>query len=342
MFISGLTVDGYIALSGIVLSGNSFSLHMETSGLNSISNEILFTKTLVEHVSCPECSANYFLKHNLSRHLSNKHDYDKVKLSSFNACNSAIITSTECEFYAKARLTQRSKPSEQKKDHVLRTKATKKRIYGDENYCNIDKIKQHMLDKYGVENSFQLQEVKDRISKNSKDKYGVNHWVQSDEFRKKSADTCMKNYGVDNPFKSNVVKQRIVNTQYKKYDGKLFTQTDEFMNYHYNRKTYICPSGRIIKVQGYENKALDILYKEYSENDILFGKEITDIIGVCWYYMFGKKHRYFPDMYIKSINTIIEVKSTYTFKKELLENILKRKYCIKKGINFEFMVLYPS
>ena len=41
-----------------------------------------------------------------------------------------------------------------------------------------------------------------------------------------------------------------------------------------------------------------------------------------------KKHRYFPDFYIPKDNLIIEVKSTFTYNKELEKNLLKEQ-CVK-------------
>jgi hypothetical protein len=45
------------------------------------------------------------------------------------------------------------------------------------------------------------------------------------------------------------------------------------------------------------------------------------------------------DIYIKSENRVIEVKSDYTFNKEKEKNLLKRDSVINKGINFNFIIL---
>ena len=50
-------------------------------------------------------------------------------------------------------------------------------------------------------------------------------------------------------------------------------------------------------------------------------------------------HRYYPDIYIKSENLVIEVKSTYTFNKEKEKNLLKRDSVLNKNINFKFVIL---
>jgi hypothetical protein len=105
------------------------------------------------------------------------------------------------------------------------------------------------------------------------------------------------------------------------------------------QKAFKLPSGKIIKLQGYEPQALKELLNHYNENDILTSpKEISDKIGIIRYNHKDKPHRYIPDFYIISTNTIIEVKSHWTYNKNLEINLLKEKACIEKGYNFKFIV----
>ena len=94
---------------------------------------------------------------------------------------------------------------------------------------------------------------------------------------------------------------------------------------------YKLPSDEIIRVQGYEPLAIDILLKKYNENDIITPKKDMPIIM----YKKKTKHRYFPDIYIPKENLIIEVKSDYTYNKDLIKNILKALATRKLGYNFE-------
>lgn len=76
------------------------------------------------------------------------------------------------------------------------------------------------------------------------------------------------------------------------------------------------PSGRIVKIQGYEPQVLDELLKTYVENDIVIGvKEMNKTIGQIKYEFEGRLKTYYPNFYIKSENKIIEVKSQWTFDK---------------------------
>jgi hypothetical protein len=129
--------------------------------------------------------------------------------------------------------------------------------------------------------------------------------------------TCLINNGVKNPTQNiDILYKALVNS--KKF------------------KTYIMPSGKIIKIQGYEHIALNELVKIYSENDIHTGKNVPRTI----YYKEndGNIHYYFPDIFIKSINKIIEVKSSWTYNKDLKVNILKANACKNNGYTFEFWI----
>jgi len=107
----------------------------------------------------------------------------------------------------------------------------------------------------------------------------------------------------------------------------------------YKYKEYTLPNGDIVKVQGYEPFALDILFKlGYEQEDVIISRsEVPEI----WYNIGDDEnydyHRYFCDIYIKSINKIIEVKSEYTYNSSIEKNILKANACID-GYDFEFWI----
>jgi hypothetical protein len=107
-------------------------------------------------------------------------------------------------------------------------------------------------------------------------------------------------------------------------------------------KNYILPSGRIVRIQGYENYGIEfLLNKGIDEKDIIIGnKEIEKEIGLFFFYDTKKKkeRRYFPDIFIKSENKIYEVKSTYTMKLDIDLINMKKESIINRGFNFEFLV----
>ena len=108
----------------------------------------------------------------------------------------------------------------------------------------------------------------------------------------------------------------------------------------YNLKNYTFPCGTTIQVQGYEPFLLDILVKEgYTFNDI---KTSRDQVPKIWYTKDNKQHRYFCDVYIPKTKTIYEVKSTWTYKLDMVDIPLKKEACIKGGYNFELYVFNPK
>ena len=107
----------------------------------------------------------------------------------------------------------------------------------------------------------------------------------------------------------------------------------------YKTKNYILPSGNIIRIQGYEHFALDeLIYKEnVKEEDILVSRiDVPEI----WYLnpKDNKKHRYFTDIYIKSQNKCIEVKSSWTNTLNVDKILLKEKASIEEGYLYELRV----
>lgn len=107
----------------------------------------------------------------------------------------------------------------------------------------------------------------------------------------------------------------------------------------YKYKEFVMPSGRHVKLQGYEDRAIILLLNTYDESDILVGsKDISEMIGRIYYSENNIKRCYLPDLYIKSTNTIIEVKSNYTFACDKEKNLAKEQACLQQGFNFEFMI----
>lgn len=155
---------------------------------------------------------------------------------------------------------------------------------------------------------------------------------------RKYAETMLKNYGVSNYFSSKEFREYIIKYNLDKYGVESQMQDPEvFMK---NKKTrrdyrdYVCPSGDVRRIQGYEDMALDILLKDYNESEIIDCKsKIPDF----FYYLDGKKKRYYPDIYIPSENKIIEIKSWWTYNKEVNRD-LKKQSVLDSGYKYEFWI----
>ncbi len=100
-------------------------------------------------------------------------------------------------------------------------------------------------------------------------------------------------------------------------------------------RDYKLPSGKIIRIQGYEDVALDDLLKTYNETHIFTSR--NDMPNIK--YLFKKKLRsYYPDIWIPSKNLLIEIKSIYTYRIDLIRNILKALAVRKLEINYEIWI----
>lgn len=248
-----------------------------------------------------------------------------------------------------------------------------------QNESTISKLKETNLHKYNAENPFGSKEIQEKIKATNIKKYGVEYAIQSKEvlkkqhetnmlkygsispfgsidIRNKIANTCIERYGSANPFGNKEIQEKIkltmvdlyptVREKYKKtmmerYGVEYPLQYPKFFEKanSYRKMQFSYPSGKIVYLQGYEPLALNILLENYSEEDILIGDEITKELGTFHYTYQEKKRRYYPDIYIKSISTIIEVKSSWTMMRDYDRNILKMKSCLDAGLSFEFMIL---
>jgi len=174
--------------------------------------------------------------------------------------------------------------------------------------------------------------VKEKLKKSINDKYGYDSYTKY---------LVSKDLYIS-PFSKKETWLKTNSTWNDKYGGHPMQNTDVFSNNIKSRlkfKDYILPSGKIARIQGYENLALDYLLSKYGEEDILYSvKEINNTIGSIHYTYLGKNRKYYPDFFIKSCNKIYEVKSTWTFKSKENQNLLKKEKCIELGLSFEFLI----
>jgi hypothetical protein len=271
---------------------------------------------------------------------------DKILLDVKNTFCSSVCSNINAEEILRMKMTWNNKNK-----HEISTIQTKRK---DTN-----------IKKYGVEIASKLPEV---IEKNKQSH--IKHWgdyaMRNSEILKKRNDTCIEKYGGIG-MASEELFSKMKNTNIKKYGVKYYSSTDDWYDKcvktalekygkgwvskvdsinskqqagGYSYYDFEFPSGKVVRVQGYEPKVLAKLVVDYSEDDIIVGvQNIIDEIGFFHYEYENETHRYYPDIYIKSENRIIEVKSTYTFNKEKEKNLLKRESVLNKNINFNFIIL---
>lgn len=176
--------------------------------------------------------------------------------------------------------------------------------------------------------------VNSQYSRNkTKEKLGVEYPFQDKKILKKTQESHLKNTGYNYPFENPETISKIRETKIERY-GDLLNPMSRY-------KDYEMPSGKIIKIQGNEAQALDSLLKLYEEKDIIVGrKNIENEIGKITYIKKDNSiHTYYPDIYVKPINKVFEVKSTFTYNIHKETNQLKKEAILNKNIDFEFMII---
>ena len=133
---------------------------------------------------------------------------------------------------------------------------------------------------------------------------------------------------------ANNVKRRTLDES-KRTETRVIGAFKKWKTSCYRLKPYTLPSGKIIKLQGYEPQFLDYVFenKLYKEEDFDFStKRIQYVFN-------NKNHYYFPDFYIPKDNLIIEIKSTYILKRQGNErNIAKHNATIKSGYKYLMLI----
>lgn len=170
-------------------------------------------------------------------------------------------------------------------------------------------------DKYGVENIFQTSETIEKINKTYQEKYG-DHPKRTKEVQEKWKATCFEKYG-GHPNQNPEVQAKAEQTSFKHRD-------------------YVMPSGKVVKIQGYEDKAIDELLECFTEDEIINGRaNVPHLRYLC---KEGKQRLYYPDFYIQPLNTILEIKSEWTLKLQTCRLEEKAKAVLEAGYRYEVWV----
>lgn len=130
----------------------------------------------------------------------------------------------------------------------IKTKNSNLEKYGVENVMQLENVKNKMyetnLEKYGHMCSAQSEEIKEKSKNTCFEKYGVDNYLKTDEMREKVKNTCLEKYGVENPMQCKEIRNKQIKTMLSKYGveniSKLYINNniDEFINYSLNVKKY--------------------------------------------------------------------------------------------------------
>ena len=94
--------------------------------------------------------------------------------------------------------------------------------------CGKKAYKQHCqetnLKRYGVMNTFQVPEFKEKAKRTWIKKYGDENYSNREKARK----TIFERYGVNNPFELDEIKEKAKKTMRSRYGVDFYVQTEEF------------------------------------------------------------------------------------------------------------------
>jgi len=143
------------------------------------------------------------------------------------------------------------------KEYQKKFKQTSIEKYGVENPSQCDQIKdkkkQTFLKHYKVDNIFKATEFKEQQIQNNLNKYGKKYYSQTEEFICKSKQTCLGKYGVGHQWQFKEVQEKVRQTNLKLYGVDNAMQSKEVQE----KQTQTC-----FDKYGVENYAQTKEYKE--------------------------------------------------------------------------------
>jgi len=156
--------------------------------------------------------------------------------------------------------------------------------HGSETYNNRSGAKQTCEERYGVSHHNKNPEIKKKGTDTMIERYGGSGPMNSPILRARITKTNQERYGVEFPFQNKNIQQKVEESNLQNHGNRFFMSTPEFRiksrqslmdrygvesNMHvpeyldrrdwFSQKQYTFPSGKIVRVQGNEPKALDLL-----------------------------------------------------------------------------------
>jgi len=305
---------------------NNVVLLEDYSGCDLNSIKIIKSKCLNEscHNICEKLFKSFIISGSYCNSCSKKNKMDKIK--NFNILNYGY------DFpFSSNIILNKSKETCIKKYDVCNPFKNKEIL---------EKTKQTLIERYGVKNPILNEDIKNRIKYTFIKKYGKENFLQTEEIKDIRKQKCFEQYGVNHYLQSDEVKEKMKLNNIVKYGVEYPNQNENVMEQYskraYKFKTYKFKSGKEIKCQGYEPFALNEINENLNDDEIITGAKNVPKI---WYYdANNKKHRHYVDIYIKSQNKCIEVKSTWTYQKKKDNVLLKQQAGKELGYKYEIWV----
>jgi hypothetical protein len=258
------------------------------------------------HYICEECNKKFKLKHSLSSHINKYHNSKEYFDKWLKDNNEGICIICNNETIYSSRLNRGynkfcSKGCFNKGMNIN----FKNKTLEEKELIKLKRCKSN-LEKFEVINPFSSNIIKRKINKTNLKNFGFLYPSQSKIIKEKIKNSCLLNFGYENPQQNPEIFKKTLNTQlkYKRY-----------------RDSHLIYQGT------YE---LDFLEKYYGRIKIKNGPYIK--------YIYKNINKvYHSDFFIKELNLVVEIKSSYYFNKFKNQNLVKEEFVKNKG--FEYIII---
>lgn len=223
-----------------------------------------------------------------------------------------------------------SRKSDGRKNKIKQTIINK---YGVENVMHIDtfkeKVKQTNLKKYGCYCPLQNEEIKEKTKKTNLENYGTEHPSQIEEIKNKIRQSYLDKYNVSHPMYLKKIKDKIKQTCLEKYgvdnplkDENIYNKTRSTLKKNYD-------ADYPLQVEEIRNKARKTNIKRYGVENPFQSDEIKHRIKEINLIKYGVENPFQSDEIKKKINETIKEKYNVNFPSQNKEIILKIKNSLK-------------
>lgn len=173
--------------------------------------------------------------------------------------------------------------------------------------CRQCKLVINNQEKWGVDNVFQLKEVKEKIKETNVKNYGVEYISQSGEIQDKIKETFRDKYGTDHPFQNKEFREHCDDVIKEKYGVNNISQSQEIKD----KKVETCKKNHgydyISQDPNHKQKMIDKNIRIYGTEHMFQSEEIKEMIKKTNLIKYGYEyHSQNPDIKQKSTKTLKE------------------------------------
>lgn len=267
--------------------------------------------------------------------ISNVSEKLNIPPTSLKRYLNKIGVDTKGDLQKKKNKTCIEKYGENHQDLFLKKRqATNLAKYGHDNvFANDDikdKIVETMRDKYGTDHHMQTDSMKERVKKTNLDKYGYENVAQSPETQDKIKHTNLNKYGYEQATKNPDIKKKIVNTMVMNGNARLFEGNDASF---WAAKTGYCLSrfNQLVREYGFENAKNMYRTDSYTSLELMFKSFLDEYeLGYIAHQRLNINDKYYiPDFMLD--NLIVEVDGLYWHS----DNCRPDDYHINKKTSYE-------